>query len=167
MPEGKVVIYDDDHYYLGTALALRLRGRNVGVTMVTPENTLAGWSDHTNEHRLTMKALLEAGVKIITARSLSGFETGVVELACVFSEAKSSLATDYLVPISARVPNDALWEELDRRRDEFNAGGGLSLQRIGDCRAPGIIAAAVYAGHKAARELGQQSTEFKRDRVVV
>jgi dimethylamine/trimethylamine dehydrogenase len=43
----------------------------------------------------------------------------------------------------------------------------LSLQRVGDCRAPGIIAAAVYAGHKAARELGCSEVEFKRDRVVV
>ena len=167
MPDGKVLIYDDDHYYLGTALALKLCASGVNVTMATPETMLAGWSEHTNDHWLTMKALLEAGVEIVTARSLSRFEAGEVELECVFSGAKSALAADYLVPISTRIPDDALWNEMDRRRDEFNAAGGLSLQRIGDCQAPGIIAAAVYAGHKVARELGQAKDEFKRDRVVV
>jgi dimethylamine/trimethylamine dehydrogenase len=77
------------------------------------------------------------------------------------------LVADYLVPITARIPDDGLWCALDARRDEFLSRGGLSLQRIGDCQAPGIIAAAVYAGHKAARELGQDEVDFKRDRVVV
>ena len=30
----------------------------------------------------------------------------------------------------------------------------LTLHKIGDCNAPAIIAAAVYAGHRYARELG-------------
>ncbi len=71
------------------------------------------------------------------------------------------------MPIGARCENDALWHELDLRRDEFDRRGGRSLTRIGDCRAPGIIAAAVYAGHRAARELGQSESSVKRDRVVI
>ena len=62
---------------------------------------------------------------------------------------------------------DALWIALDGRRSELEQKGFLSPQRIGDCRAPGIIAAAVYAGHKVACELGCLQNEFKRDRVVV
>jgi len=53
---------------------------------------------------------------------------------------------------------------------EFQANSGLSIQRIGDCAAPEIMASAVYAGHKAALELGQDKlnlVEIKRDRVVV
>jgi dimethylamine/trimethylamine dehydrogenase len=85
----------------------------------------------------------------------------------VYSARPSQLAADQLVPISARTADDALWLALDRRRAELAANGLLSLQRIGDCRAPGMIAAAVYAGHRAARELGCEQVEFKRDRVVV
>ena len=114
-----------------------------------------------------MQALIEAGVECVTAQGLVGFEPGVVQLECIYSGKASQLAADQLIPISARVADDALWLALDQRRTELEAKGLLSLQRIGDCRAPGIVAAAVYAGHKAARELGCQQNEFKRDRVVV
>ena len=167
MPDGHVVIYDDDHYYLGSAIALQLCAKGVSVTMATPESSLAGWSQHTEEHSLTMQVLIEAGVEIVTAKGLVAWQPGVLQLECIYSGRESKIQADFLVPISARTPNDELWCELDTRRDEFEAQGGLSLQRVGDCRAPGIIAAAVYAGHKAARELGCSEVEFKRDRVMV
>jgi dimethylamine/trimethylamine dehydrogenase len=167
MPDGHVVVYDDDHYYLGSAIALKLCSAGVKVSMVTPESSLAGWSHHTEEHSLTMQALIEAGVEIVTAKGLGAWQSGVLQIECIYSGCVSKIEADYLVPISARIPDDELWCELDARRDEFDAKGGLSLQRVGDCRAPGIIAAAVYAGHKAARELGCSEVEFKRDRVVV
>ena len=167
LPTGKAVIYDDDHYYLGSAIALRLREANIAVTMVTPEATLAGWSSYTGEHSLLMQALLDAEVEILTCKGLVAFEPGRVQLECVFSGRESSIEAEQLIPISRRIPNDALWRALHERRDAFEARGGISLQRIGDCRAPGIIAAAVYAGHKAARELGESEIQVKRDRVVV
>jgi hypothetical protein len=108
-----------------------------------------------------------AGVERVSARGLVGFEPGSVRLECVYSARPAQLDADQLVPITARQADDGLWLALDTRRDELNANGLLSLQRIGDCRAPGMIAAAVYAGHKAARELGCQQVDFKRDRVVV
>ena len=167
MPDGQVVVYDDDHYYLGSAIALKLCSAGVKVCMVTPEPSLASWSNHTEEHSLTMRALIEAGVEIVTAKGLVAWQAGELQLQCIYSGRESTIEADYLVPISARIPRDNLWRELDARRDEFDAKGGLSLQRVGDCQAPGIIAAAVYAGHKAARELGSSEVEFKRDRVVV
>jgi len=167
IPEGRVVIYDDDHYYLGTSVALLARANGCHVTLVTPAESLAGWSHFTDEHGPTMQALVEAGIEWVTARSLIGFEPGRVLLQCVFSGKPSQLEADQLIPISARIADDALWLALEARRSELEQQGLLSLQRVGDCRAPGIIAAAVYAGHKAARELGCQQSEFKRDRVVV
>ena len=160
-PEGHVVVYDDDHYYLGSAVALSLAGQGLNVTLATPESRVGRWTLYTNEHGLTMRALIEAGVEILTEQSLIGFEPGRARFESVY------LAADYLLPVGARLPNDELWQQLEVRRDEFEARGGLSIRRIGDCHAPGIVAAAVYAGHKAARELGQAEIEVKRDRVVV
>ena len=167
MPDGHVVIYDDDHYYLGSAIALKLCSAGVKVSMVTPESSLAGWSHHTEEHSLTMRALIEAGVEIATAKGLVAWQSGELQLQCIYSGRESTIEADYLVPISARIPRDDIWRELDARRDEFDVRDGFLMQRVGDCQAPGIIAAAVYAGHKAARELGCSEVEFKRDRVVV
>jgi dimethylamine/trimethylamine dehydrogenase len=167
LPEGRVVIYDDDHYYLGSAIALLASASGCQVALVTPSDSLAGWNQFTDEHRPTMQALIEAGVECVTAKGLIGFESGFVQLECVYSGRSSQLAADQLIPISTRVTDDALWIALDQRRAELEQKGLVSLQHIGDCRAPGIVAAAVYAGHKAARELGCQQNEFKRDRVVV
>ena len=166
-PEGRVVIYDDDHYYLASALALHARDHGCDVTLVTPEESLAGWTRFTEEHRPLMQTLLEAGIDWITARGLVGFEPGRVHLECVYSGRPSELEADRLVPVSARIADDALWQALAARPEDLESAGVRSLQRVGDCRAPGMIAAAVYAGHRAARELGEDSLAVGRDRVTV
>jgi len=52
-----------------------------------------------------------------------------------------------------------------------NAVAGIkSLTRIGDCLAPGIIASAVYSGHKYAREFDEPDlgdVPFKRERDIL
>jgi dimethylamine/trimethylamine dehydrogenase len=45
------------------------------------------------------------------------------------------------------------------REAEFSAAELVSLTRIGDCLAPSTIAAAVYAGHRFAREFEMTSVE--------
>ena len=50
-------------------------------------------------------------------------------------------------------PNDALRLELIGDREKLAAAGILSVQAIGDGDVPSTIAAAVYDGHRAAREL--------------
>ncbi|MBW2408788.1 MAG: hypothetical protein JRF72_03245, partial [Deltaproteobacteria bacterium] len=54
--------------------------------------------------------------------------------------------------------------------DAIQESGIKSVQRIGDCRAPGIIAAAIHAGHRAAREMDAPDpgdVAFRRERVTV
>jgi dimethylamine/trimethylamine dehydrogenase len=168
-PGASVVIYDDDHYYIASAIALKLRAEGAAVKLVTPQGRAAAWSYYTEEQDQTLKALYEADIDIVTDRGLDYYRQNKVGLRCVFSDRESELAADYLIPVTARIPSAALWFELESRADEFQASGGLSMQRIGDCAAPGIIASAVYAGHKAAQELGQDKLDLaniKRDRVI-
>jgi dimethylamine/trimethylamine dehydrogenase len=50
--------------------------------------------------------------------------------------------------------------------DSLSQAGIASVTRIGDCNTPSTIAAAVYAGHRYARELDQPVREgvpFKRE----
>jgi dimethylamine/trimethylamine dehydrogenase len=56
----------------------------------------------------------------------------------------------------------SLWNDLTR--EKF-----VSVRRIGDCKAPGLIAHAVFDGHRAARELGEDPRNIivRRERVVV
>lgn len=169
VPQGSVLIYDDDHYYLGGAIALKLRAQNIPVTIVSPVARIGGWNDFTTEQFQVINSLIEAGVEMVTDRALNSWHNGEAELKCVFSGNIVYRKADYLIPVTARLPNDELWKALDSRLDEFNGAGGISLRRIGDCVMPGIVATAVYSGHRAARELGVSAQENKprRDRVVV
>ena len=170
LPDASVVIFDDDHYYMASTIALKLSAEGIDVTLVTPQGRAAGWSYYTDEQHMTVKAMCSAGIEIVTDRGLNYFQHNRIGLECVFSGRKSDIAAAYLIPVTARIPLVDLWLELEFRAEEFHANGGISMQRIGDCVAPGIIASAVYAGHKAARELGVDNLdqlEIKRDRVVV
>ena len=170
VPDASVVIYDDDHYYMASAIALKLRATGIAVTLVTPTGRAAAWSQYTQEQNLTVTAMYEAGIDIVTDRGLINYQQNQVGLQCVFSAKETEQLADYLIPVTSRIPIADLWFELETRIEEFSANGGLSIQRIGDCVAPGIIASAVYAGHKVARELGEKNqhrVDTKRDRVIV
>ena len=73
-----------------------------------------------------------------------------------------------LVFVTARTPNDQLYQELANRISANTKGAPNSIRRIGDCEAPAIIAAAVYSGHRYARELDceiDRDNPLKHDRV--
>ncbi len=149
--EGRVVIFDDDHYYMGAVIAERLRAEGTPVTLVTAEDKAAAWSDFTSEQVRTQRKLLELGVEIFTAHGLSAFDGGEATLACTYTGRKRQIAADSVVMITARLPNDGLYRELLKRTNPGKTP--RTLLRIGDCDAPAIIAAAVHAGHRYAREL--------------
>ena len=57
--------------------------------------------------------------------------------------------------------NDKLYHSLQEKPDNLSETGIKTIKCIGDCLAPSTIAAAVYSGHLAARELetGHQKEE--------
>ena len=55
--------------------------------------------------------------------------------------------------VTARQPNDTLYQTLNEHLQQESSADTPTVHRIGDCEAPAIIAAAVYAGHRFAREL--------------
>ena len=68
--------------------------------------------------------------------------------------------------MTSRLPVDALYTELLALGEQFADHGIKSVDRIGDCLAPGTIAMAVYAGHQYARQLDEpagQGWGFKRE----
>ena len=159
LPEGAVVIFDDDHYYMGPVLALHLRALGQPVTLVTTKGRAGNWSQLTSESDAANRALIEAGVEIVTNHALEGFDGSRARLSCVFSGREQARPADAVVTVSAREPLDALYHQLMADPEALAAAGLRSVTRIGDCEAPGIIAAAVYSGHRYARELGPDGPE--------
>ena len=70
-----------------------------------------------------------------------------------------------VVMVVSRLPDDSLYQELMADPDLLRAAGIETLKRIGDCHGPATIAAAVYEGHRFARELGEDVSEipFRRE----
>jgi dimethylamine/trimethylamine dehydrogenase len=167
-PKGPAVIFDDDHYYMATVLAELLRAEGIPVTIVTADDSIAGWSGYTVERSRALGRLLELGVAMVTGHNVLAFDAGTVALTCVYSGRRTELDATAFIPVTARTPNDSLYRELENKIAESYEGAPTSLKRIGDCEAPAIIAAAVYSGHRYARELDatiDRDNPLKHDRV--
>ena len=153
VPDGPTVIFDDDSFYMGGVIAERVCRENVPVTLVTPENVVSDWCEHTSEQYQVQKHLLELGIRIETAHSLLAYDGREVTICCTHTGRQQSIKADALIMVTARSPRDELYQSLKQRMEGEAQTPFRSLRRIGDCEAPAIIAAAVYAGHRYAREL--------------
>lgn len=153
LPQGQTVVFDDDHYYMGSVIAERLREQGIPVTLVTPQDVVSTWGGNTAERWRGQRRLMELGVELVTAHGLRSFDGKEAVLECTYSGREKRIAAENLVMVSQRQPNDDLYQELQKRMDAGGEGLPKTVKRIGDCDAPAIIAAAVYAGHRYAREL--------------
>jgi len=76
-PAGdRVLVYDDDHYYLGGALAELLASEGRQVSLVTPAGRISEWTTNTMEQPRIHRRLLEAGVELLPDRALLAVERG-------------------------------------------------------------------------------------------
>ena len=160
---GPVVLFDDEDYYLGGVLAEKLRGDGLDVTLITANADVSAYCHNTLEQERIQTRLIELGVDIIPLHNLVDIKEEEIELACVFTDQRRSLACASLVLVTGRTTEDSLYRSLTA-----DLGGIKTLTAIGDCVAPASIAAAVFEGHRYARELDgpeQGDVPFKRERV--
>ena len=166
---GHVLIYDDDQYFMGGVLAEKLRRDGHAVTLVTPGLDVSSWTVLTDEQFKVQAKLMKLGVKLVLAHRLQAWRGDTAEVACIYTGAVQQIAADTLVTVTARMPNDALYRELQADEAGRQAADIVTLRAIGDCEVPGAIFHATYAGHKAAREFGEvidpDRFPFKRERV--
>jgi len=144
---GPVVVYDDDHYYLGGIIAEKLRADGLDVTLVTPANEVSTWTTHTEEQHRIQQRIMGLGIDVQTGKSLARITGESAVLACIYTEREREIAAGSVVLVTSRAPRDDLFHSL---RDE------MDIVRVGDCLAPGTIATAVYSGHRYARELDEK-----------
>jgi dimethylamine/trimethylamine dehydrogenase len=167
LPAGRVLIYDDDHYVMGGLLAELCASRGCEVTLVTPAPLVSVWSQYALEQARIEKRLRSLGVTLLTRHTLAQVTPGATVTIDDISGARKRRATDGVILVTDRVPNDHLYQELqplltDRRL--------ASLRLIGDAEAPGLIAQAVFSGHLAAREFGEAAvdgTPFAIERITL
>jgi dimethylamine/trimethylamine dehydrogenase len=181
MGEGKtldgerILIFDNDGYFMGVSLAEMLAEAGKKVTLMTPMGHVAPYMHFTLEAPNMHRRLHSLGVEIVTHHLPSRFEEGSVVATHVYDEHghEATWEADGVVLVSQRRSNDALYRAL---KDEIGieglkAEGVDAMYRIGDCEAPRLIADAVFSGHRLAREIDSADPSiplpFRRERRVV
>ncbi len=160
VPTGPVVVYDDDHYYMGNVIAAHLARLGLCVTLVTPQPYVAGWMGYTLEQPRVMDQLLSLGVQVLPNAVATEWTGRALCLKDANTGAPVEDIAGTLVQVGLRAPNLGLWTEL---------GDAPEKTLLGDAVAPGIMQAAVFSGHKAARRFLNDGVEpaMKRERGIL
>lgn len=162
-----VVIYDDDHYYMGGVLAELLAKEGLAVSVVTPASEVSTWMRMTMEQLFVQHRLVNMGVKIISHHALVQANASCVTIACGFTAKETTVDACSLVTVTARLPDNALLKNLMARRAEWDETGIRSVTAIGDALAPGTIAAAIWSGRRYAEDFdearGPVASDMRRE----
>ena len=154
LPRGrKVVVWDDDHYYMGGVIAELLADKGYDTHYLTPASEASTWTRATLEQHFIQTRMLQKGVRIQTFRALQSIHRDHVVTSCVFTGFPESIPADAVVLVTARWPHEELASELRERQIEWRDAGISSVSVIGDAYAPATIAHATYAGRRFAEEL--------------
>jgi dimethylamine/trimethylamine dehydrogenase len=152
-PRAKqVVLYDDDHYYMGGVLAELLAREDHAVTLVTPAAVASAFTKASLEQKAIQTRLLKLGVKIVANHAVSAIAHDHVTLDCVYTGQPVELEAGSTVLVTSRAPVDGLWPALQ--------AAGVPASRAGDCYGPGTIAAAVHSGRNFAENFGPPARDF-------
>jgi dimethylamine/trimethylamine dehydrogenase len=153
LPRGRVVLYDDDHYYMGGVLAELLASNGCDVVLVTPSAYVSDWTVNTLEQHVIHRRLVEVGVEIVLNRGVVEIQSGQVVSNCIYSDALTAIECEAVVMVASKLANNRVHADLMARQADWADAGVKSVRVIGDAEAPGPIAWATYAGHRYARDL--------------
>lgn len=184
----EVLVLDSDGYFMAISLAERLADAGRRVTLVTPFDRVAPYTDFTLEGPNLRRMMREKSIGALTGHWVERAETAGtgVELA-VFdvyrdgsrrtekpqpstlprraSTVIETLRCDSVVLCTGRRSNDGLYHGLSARRGEWQAAGLKGVYRAGDCLAPRYIADVVFDGHRLGREIC--SPDPQRPRTII
>ncbi len=154
--KGHVLVYDDDHYYMGSVLAEVLLKAGCTVSLVTPSVKVSEWATNTLEQGFIQQRLLTAGVDVRVTRALVSAGRGEVVIACTYTGREERVACDAVLMVTARLPVDGLQQSLLAVKAQWADAGIETVAAIGDAEAPSsAIAWSTYAGHRYAEELDE------------
>jgi dimethylamine/trimethylamine dehydrogenase len=151
-PGERVIVYDCEGYYVGSAVAERLATEGAQVALLTPLEMVAPFTAHTLEIGYLRARLHELGVALAPGTELITVNAGWVRCRNEFG-IEQELAADAVVLVTQRVSVDGLYRELVSDRERLTRNGVRAVCRIGDCVAPRLLADVVFDGHRLGREI--------------
>jgi dimethylamine/trimethylamine dehydrogenase len=174
VPGSRVVIVDNDGYFMGVSLAEKLASEGKQVTIMTHLGHHAPYMHFTLEAPNMHRRLHQLKVEMVTYQMPTKIGNGGLTSAHVYDEEHlTEWEADAVVLVTQRRSNEALYRELKDSVgiDALRSEGITGFYRIGDCVAPRLVADCVFDGHRLAREIDSDNPEvplpFKRERNVI
>ena len=95
-------------------------------------------------------------------------QSDAAQLDCIFEGKTIDKTIDAVVLVTSRSPDNDIFFQLESRLQSQSEAGSQSMIKtisyVGDCHAPSTIAAAVYQGHRYARNFtGDKTSSFYAD----
>ena len=150
---GPVVVWDDEHHYMGTVIAEAYARSGATVTLATPAGDPAVWAKNTLEWPHILGRLAELSIAVEPVSRIASLDEGGVTLRRGLSRGDKRIDGARAVLVTMRAPTTALYDALHAEREAFADAGITLLERVGECLSPGPIAAAVHDGRRAALAL--------------
>ena len=150
----RVLVLENEAYFMGASIAQKLAGEGKDVTLVTQAADVADYMHYTLEAPMLHRDLHRLGVDIRTYTMVDSIAPGAVELFNVWDgRHKDTVEVDTVVLCTQRVSNDELYRELKADPGALEREGIEALYVIGDASAPRMIVDSIFDGHRLAREI--------------
>ncbi|MCP5087638.1 MAG: FAD-dependent oxidoreductase [Rhodobacteraceae bacterium] len=167
----RVLILDADGYYTGVSMAEMMADAGKDVQLITSLGSVAPYSHFTLEAPNLHRMMYEKGIHEKTLHWCEKVEEGVATIYYLYRDGYKrdsgptlgkmprrvgtdviKMEFDTLIAITERVPQDGLFRELKARKSEWEENEIQGIYAAGDCYAPGLLADAIFSGHRIARE---------------
>jgi len=175
----RVLVLDAEGYFTGVSMAELMADQGKEVTIVTSLGGVAPYTHFTLEAPNLHRMMYEKHIHEMTYHWPEKIEKGVATLYYLFRDGykRDSGPTlgklprrvgidvvkkefDTVIACTGREPNDKLFRELKARQSEWAANDIRGIYAAGDCYAPGLLADAVFSGHRIAREFESSNPQF-------
>ncbi len=150
----RVLVLDNEAYYMGVTLAQKLAGEGHEVWFLTQRGEIAKYMDFTLEAPMMHRELHRLGVHLHPETMIEEIEPGLVTGYNIWDPShKDRFEVDSVVLCTARLSDDQLYRELKADGGALEENGVEALYLIGDAAAPRMIVDSIFDGHRLAREI--------------
>ena len=158
----RVLVLENEAYFMGASVAQKLAGEGHDVTLVTQAAEIAHYMDYTLEAPMLHRDLERLGVNIHTYTMLEKIEPGVCHALRRLEPGRTRSSSRLTRSCSARrgSPMIELYRELKSDKSRLEAEGIEGLYLIGDAAAPRMIVDSIFDGHRLAREIDSPHPEM-------
>lgn len=155
----RVLVIDNDPYYMGSAMAQLIAENGHEVTYATYGDTVGPYLRLVLEEQRMLMRLMELGVTTINHHIAVAVENGNATLVDIWKGEEMTVEYDSVMLVTHKTSNCDLYDQLQGAPDDMSNAGIKSIHLIGDAHTPSVIAQATFSGTRLAREFDSDNPD--------